>query len=212
MITKRERLEAAITGDMADRPPVALWRHFPVDDQDPSTLAEASAEFQNLYDFDFIKVTPASSFCLRDWGVEDDWRGNPEGTRDYTRRVIHDSDDWPQLNVLDPQSESLAGQLRCLELIREQVGQDVPKSKRYSVRWLRLRISLVRIRCLTISTEIQKRSKLVWKLLLKAVSLSWRLPGLAVSMGFSMLSNTRVSTYLIAKDMQNMARSTTRES
>ena len=126
MTTKRERLEAAITGDMADRPPVALWRHFPVDDQDPSTLAEASAEFQSFYDFDFIKVTPASSFCLRDWGVEDDWRGNPEGTRDYTRRVIHDSDDWPQLNVLDPQSGSLAGQLRCLELIREQVGQDVP--------------------------------------------------------------------------------------
>lgn len=126
MTTKRERLEAAITGDIADRPPVALWRHFPVDDQDPSTLAEASVEFQRMYDFDFIKVTPASSFCLRDWGVEDDWRGNPEGTRDYTRRVIHVSDDWRRLNVLNPESGSLARQLRCLELIREQVGQDVP--------------------------------------------------------------------------------------
>lgn len=126
MTTKRERLEAAINGDIADRPPVALWRHFPVDDQDPSTLAEAHAEFQRMYDFDFIKVTPASSFCLRDWGVEDDWRGNPEGTREYTRRVIHDSDDWGRLNVLDPESGSLARQLRCLELIRELVGQDIP--------------------------------------------------------------------------------------
>ena len=126
MTTKRERLEAAIAGDIADRPPVALWRHFPVDDQDPSTLAEASAEFQSLYDFDFIKVTPASSFCLRDWGVEDDWRGNPEGTREYSRRVIDDSDDWLLLSILDPESGSLAHQLRCLELIREQVGQDVP--------------------------------------------------------------------------------------
>ena len=126
MTTKRERLEAAIVGDVADRPPVALWRHFPVDDQDPSTLAEASSEFQSLYDFDFIKVTPASSFCLRDWGVEDKWRGNPEGTRDYTRRVINDSDVWLQLYVLDPESGSLARQLRCLELIRELVGHDVP--------------------------------------------------------------------------------------
>ena len=126
MTTKRERLKAAIAGDMADRPPVALWRHFPVDDQDPSALAEASTEFQKMYDFDFIKVTPASSFCLRDWGVEDDWRGNPEGTREYTRRVIHDSDDWPRLNVLDPESGSLERQLHCLELIREQVGQEVP--------------------------------------------------------------------------------------
>lgn len=108
MTTKRERLEAAINNDIADRPPIALWRHFPVDDQDPSTLAEAHTEFQRMYDFDFIKVTPASSFCLRDWGVEDDWRGNPEGTRDYSRRVIHDSDDWSRLNVLDPESGSLA--------------------------------------------------------------------------------------------------------
>ena len=72
-----------------DRPPVALWRHFPVDDQSSETLASATLFFQKSYDFDFVKITPASSFCLRDWGAEDVWEGNPEGTRRFTNtRVV----------------------------------------------------------------------------------------------------------------------------
>jgi len=98
---KRERLQAAIKGEPVDRVPVALWRHFPVDDQRPEDLAAATIEFQTQYDFDFVKVTPSSSFCLRDWGVLDEWSGDPEGTRDYTRRVIQEPDDWTRLKPLD---------------------------------------------------------------------------------------------------------------
>ncbi|HEY45754.1 MAG: hypothetical protein AMJ88_00685 [Anaerolineae bacterium SM23_ 63] len=126
MTTKRERLQATIEGGVADRPAVALWRHFPVDDQDPKALAAATAAFQRDYDFDFIKVTPASSFCVRDWGVEDEWRGSTEGTREYTRRVIQDLEDWCKLKDLDPESGALKGQLKCLELIKQEVGSEVP--------------------------------------------------------------------------------------
>jgi len=77
-MNKRERLEAAIHGQQVDRIPIALWRHFPGDDQRPDDLAAATAGFQRRWDFDFVKVTPASSFCLRDWGVEDEWTGNVE--------------------------------------------------------------------------------------------------------------------------------------
>ena len=33
---KRARLQATLQGDPVDRVAVALWRHFPVDDQDPA--------------------------------------------------------------------------------------------------------------------------------------------------------------------------------
>ncbi|HET7087239.1 MAG TPA: uroporphyrinogen decarboxylase family protein [Anaerolineae bacterium] len=117
-MNKRERLEAAIHGQQVDRIPIALWRHFPGDDQRPDDLAAATVGFQRRWDFDFVKVTPASSFCLRDWGVEDEWTGNVEGTRDYTRRPIRTADDWRSLGVLDPRAGYLGAQLRCLELIR----------------------------------------------------------------------------------------------
>lgn len=126
MTSKRERLEAAIAGEIADRPPVALWRHFPVDDQDPERLATATSRFQEEFNFDFIKVTPASSFCIRDWGVEDRWRGSTEGTRDYTQRAIHDPDGWGKLKVLDPEKGVYSNQLQCLKILRSQVDQEVP--------------------------------------------------------------------------------------
>lgn len=123
---KRERLQAAISGEKVDHPPVALWRHFPVDDQRPEDLAAATLEFQNLYDWDFVKVTPASSFCLKDWGADDEWRGDPEGTRDYTRRVIARPEDWAALKPLDPRTGHLGNQLRALELIRDGLGGRIP--------------------------------------------------------------------------------------
>jgi uroporphyrinogen decarboxylase len=123
---KRERLLAALTGAPVDRPPVALWRHFPVDDQRPEDLAAAILEFQELYDWDFVKVTPASSFCLKDWGAEDEWRGNPEGTREYTRRVVARPEEWETLRPLDPRLGQLGAQLRALDLIRAGLGGEAP--------------------------------------------------------------------------------------
>ena len=124
--THRERLQACLNGEATDRPPIALWRHFPVDDQPPESLAAATVNFQKSYDFDLVKVTPASSFCLKDWGVEDAWEGSTEGTRRYTRRVIQKPQDWESLPVLEPSAPHLAAQLDCLRQIRARLGPEVP--------------------------------------------------------------------------------------
>jgi uroporphyrinogen decarboxylase len=126
MTTHKERIQACINNEVLDRPPVALWRHFPVDDQSPETLAAATLNFQGTYDFDLVKVTPASSFCVKDWGVEDQWMGDTEGTRRYTRHVIEDPRDWEKLPTLDATAPHLAGQLACLRLSRAELGPDTP--------------------------------------------------------------------------------------
>lgn len=126
MITSAERLAACLRGEILDRPPVALWRHFPVDDQSPQELASSVIAFQEAFGFDLVKVTPASSYCLKDWGVDDEWRGDPEGTRTYTRRVIHHPEDWAKLSPLDPQHGHLAAQLECLRQITAHFGAATP--------------------------------------------------------------------------------------
>jgi uroporphyrinogen decarboxylase len=126
VITHRKRIENCLSGVLPDKTPIALWRHFPVDDQTPDDLAKAIVGFQSLYGFDLVKVTPASSFCLKDWGVADEWQGNPEGTRQYTRRVIHSPEDWVKLPVLDPYKGSLGNQLTCLKMIIDDLGPNVP--------------------------------------------------------------------------------------
>ncbi len=86
--SKRKRLEAAITGEQPDRPPVALWRHWPGDDQDAAALAAAHLQWQRDYDWDLVKVGPASSFSVAGWGLRDRWVGSIEGTREITHQPI----------------------------------------------------------------------------------------------------------------------------
>jgi len=125
-LSHRQRIENCIAGAPIDRVPVALWRHFPVDDQTPGGLAAAVIDFQNRYDFDLVKITPASSFCLKDWGCRDVWRGNPYGTRDYTDHPVRVPEDWRKLPVLDPAKGYLGQQLECVQMIRNQLPASTP--------------------------------------------------------------------------------------
>ncbi len=126
MPTHRERLQACLAGEIIDRPPVALWRHFPVDDQGAESLAASTLHFQHTYDWDLVKVTPASSFCLKDYGAQDEWQGHPEGTRQYTRRIIDKPEDWGKLTVIPQTSPNLAKQLACLRLLRSAIEAETP--------------------------------------------------------------------------------------
>jgi uroporphyrinogen decarboxylase len=125
-MNKRERLEKTIAGEPTDRVPVALWRHFPGDDQRAADLARSTVDFQTSYDWDFVKVTPASSFCVTDYGVQDQWEGSLEGTRVYTKRVIDRSLDWTGIRALDPTRGALGRQQDCLRLICDELGEEVP--------------------------------------------------------------------------------------
>jgi len=126
MTTHRERIQACLNGEQTDRTPIALWRHFPEEDQNPETLAAATIKFQQTYEFDIVKVTPSSSFMVKDWGVDDEWQNNPEGSREYTKRAIQKPQDWETLKPLDPTAPHLAAQLQCLKLVREGIGAETP--------------------------------------------------------------------------------------
>ena len=126
MTTHRERIQACLNNEATDRTPIALWRHFPVEDQNPETLAAATLRHQSAYDFDIVKVTPSSSFAVKDWGVDDEWMGDAEGSRRYTKRIIKEPGDWEKLSVLDPTSPHLAGQLDCLRLIKQKLDPETP--------------------------------------------------------------------------------------
>lgn len=123
---KRQRLEAAIAGEKPDRIPVALWRHWPGDDQDAQALAAAHLKWQRDYDWDLLKVGPSSSYSVVDWGVRDRWVGHIEGTREYTHRAIQQPTDWEQLTPLDPQKGMLATQVEALRLIGAGLNDTVP--------------------------------------------------------------------------------------
>lgn len=125
-LSKRERLERTFASEATDRVPVALWRHWQGDDQDAGELAKATVNFQQRWDWDFVKLSPADSYPLNDHGTADEWHGTLEGVREYTQRAIHQPEDWTKLQVLDPQAGWLGRHLETIRLVREALGESVP--------------------------------------------------------------------------------------
>ena len=124
--SKRKRLEAAITGEKSDRVPVALWRHWPGDDQRATSLAAVHLKWQQDDDWDLVKVGPASSFSVVDWDVRDRWVGHIEGTREYTHLPIQQPADWEKLTPLTPDQGMLAEQIEALRLVGAGLAEDTP--------------------------------------------------------------------------------------
>ena len=125
-MNKRERILAAARREPVDRIPIALWRHFPGDDQRPADLAQATIAFQERYDFDFVKVSPSNSFAGEDWGAQTAFRGNMEGTRDYLDRPVKSAAGWRKLQALDVNKGAWGRHLQCLRLLKEHWGDAVP--------------------------------------------------------------------------------------
>lgn len=125
-MNKRPRLETLIAGERADRPGVALWRHWPGDDQLPEELARSTIDWQRQFDFDFVKVTPDSNFCVGGWGADSRWLGGDEGSRVYVSYPVRSADDWLRLAPQDPTAGRLGGQVRCLEMVGRELGAETP--------------------------------------------------------------------------------------
>lgn len=124
-MTKRERVYAAIKGESVDRPPIALWRHFPQEDARSESLSRAHVQFYRKFDWDFLKVTPASGYYGDDWGLRAAYKPNREGTRHYSDRPIRKPSDWRALKSLDVTSGAYGRELQTLRLIRKELRDDL---------------------------------------------------------------------------------------
>lgn len=71
--SKRERVDAALKGELLDRVPVSAWRHFIPDELSPETLAQASLKHFNAYDWDWLKVNPRATYYAEAWGNRYDY-------------------------------------------------------------------------------------------------------------------------------------------
>ena len=69
-MNRKERLLAVVKGNEPDRIPVSTWMHLSEFDQDPRSLAEAMVDFNEKYDFDFIKMMPFGAYSVSDWGAK----------------------------------------------------------------------------------------------------------------------------------------------
>jgi len=125
-MTHWERVRAALKGEEVDRPPMSLWRHWPVDDETPAGLAAATLHWQREFDFDFVKFMPTGTYGIEDWGAETIYRPTDNGTRTVVRYGVQQPEQWPQLRQLEVTQGYLGLQIEALRLTAEALKDDVP--------------------------------------------------------------------------------------
>jgi uroporphyrinogen decarboxylase len=125
-MTSVERVRAALAGEAVDRPPVALWRHFPERDQRAADLAAETLAWQRGFDFDLIKFMPPGDYATIDWGAESRYAGSPGGTRETTRFPVTTVEDWAALPPLDVQRGFNGEMLEAVQQTRRALDPAVP--------------------------------------------------------------------------------------
>jgi uroporphyrinogen decarboxylase len=131
-VKPRDRIHAAIAGGEVDRAPIALWRHFPEDDQKAASLAAAHVAFHKKYQWDFVKITPASGYYGDDWGLRASYKPNRDGVRHYADRPIKKPDDWTRLRPLDITAGVYGRELHAISLVRQALPGDLLLSTIFS--------------------------------------------------------------------------------
>ena len=121
-----ERMRAALRGREVDRPPVSLWRHWPVEDETAAGLAAAMLRWQRDYDFDLVKMMPTGTYGIEDWGASTIYEPNDHGVRTVVRYGVTRAEQWPTLDQLDVTRGYLGNQIEAVRLVAAELNGDVP--------------------------------------------------------------------------------------
>lgn len=116
-----ERIDSAMRGQPVDRPPLALWKHSPADDQEVRKLARHSVEWQRKWDFDLVKLMPSGTHSAEAWGAVSAYDGAANGARIIIEPAVRRTEDWASIKPVSTkrghfflQNEALAETVRQL--------------------------------------------------------------------------------------------------
>lgn len=126
VMTRWERVKAALAGREVDRAPVSFWGHDYAREWTARGLAEATLERYRGFGWDFVKVNPRATYYAEAWGNR--YKPSSEAARgamnvDY---VLKKGPDLDKVTPVDVRSGPFGEQLEALSLIREGLNGEAP--------------------------------------------------------------------------------------
>jgi uroporphyrinogen decarboxylase len=125
-LSPRQRLENLISGNVTDRLAASIWRHFFNKETTVEGLVSAMIDFQNEFQWDFMKINPRASFHVEDWGCKLEWSTDEFTKHVKTEFAVKDISDWDKIEVLSPAMPVLNDHLKAIEKIRKETGPYLP--------------------------------------------------------------------------------------
>ena len=128
-MNKKERIYAAVRGEVTDRLPYAIWTHLPGIDMDPERLADETYKFFKTYDTDLIKTMNNGMYAIEDFGCEIDYSQIEKGgVAKLVSTPINSLDDFKKIKALDiDECKAIQRELYMLKLLLEKTkDENVP--------------------------------------------------------------------------------------
>jgi uroporphyrinogen decarboxylase len=125
-MTPRERVMATLAGEPVDRPPVSFWGHFYNRESSARDLVDATIEFQNEYDWDWIKLNPRKHYHVEEWGVSYEYYGSSTKKPTLSTCPVHQPTDWAAITERAHDRGAFGEQLDAVHLLRREVPEEIP--------------------------------------------------------------------------------------
>ncbi|WP_338788159.1 uroporphyrinogen decarboxylase family protein [Metabacillus sp. FJAT-53654] len=124
--TRKDRFEALLSGEMADRPIISAWKHFLDKEQNAEDLAGETIDFANQYEWDWVKINPRATYLSEVWGSRFDFDDYEwVFPKQLSAQICNPLDVWG-VEVKDvSKSAPLLEQLNAVKLIRNGLS-DTP--------------------------------------------------------------------------------------
>lgn len=120
--SKRERVEAALQGEIVDRVPVSAWRHFIPEETHPDTLAQVSLKHFHEFDWDWLKVNPRATYYAEAWGNRYDYDRYDSVLPELISGPINSPQELERIAPVDPTAGVLGEQIDLVRRIKAGIG------------------------------------------------------------------------------------------
>lgn len=121
-----ERVQAALSLQVADRPPFAWWGHTYREEWSPRDLADVTIARRRTYGWDFVKLQPRACCFAEAFGSTYRPSGDPRRGPVLVRPAVTAPHGWRRLPAVDASVPALRDQVEALRLVVEGLGPTVP--------------------------------------------------------------------------------------
>lgn len=125
--TKQDRVAAVLNGELADRPPITCYHHFPEFEHGGAELmANTMLDFQKTFDWDYVKMNPRAVYYYEAWGNTYDYEHYNDVVPTRTSNIIHDWRDLEKVTEMTGEEPIWQEQYETTRRIVEGVKGEVP--------------------------------------------------------------------------------------
>ena len=122
---RRARVLEAVRGGAVDRPPASFWGHVYHRESSAAELADATLEWRDRHDWDFVKLNPRASYHGEVWGLSFRYSGVPDDKPKRQEYPVHGVADWKKIDERGVDAAPLAEQLDAVRRVRRGLPDDV---------------------------------------------------------------------------------------